>query len=171
MVYPGCMATQQGQAGEAHVVERTHGKGEAAGSSPAPGSKRSTKRVGDIAEAMVLARYIRAGQHVSIPFGENHRYDFVADDGTALVRVQVKSGRLRKGAIVFNTCSMHDHRGGPAQGYRGQIEVFAVYCPETDGVYVVPVDSVPERSASLRLLPAKNGMTTGVRMAEEFLLR
>jgi cupin superfamily acireductone dioxygenase involved in methionine salvage len=35
---------------------------------------------------------------VSIPFGENHRYDLIADDGERLLRIPVKTGRLR-GAV------------------------------------------------------------------------
>ncbi len=55
---------------------------------------------------MVLGALMRAGYFVSIPFGENHRYDLIAGKDNALYRVQVKTGRLRKGAILFACYSM-----------------------------------------------------------------
>jgi hypothetical protein len=76
--------------------------------------KRDTKSIGDLSEVMVLAALVRAGYRVSIPFGENHRYDVIADDGAQLLRIQVKTGRLRGGAINFMCSSSHQHRrSGP----------------------------------------------------------
>ena len=40
---------------------------------------RSTKAVGDQPEAAVLASPVKAGCRISIPFGENHRYDLLCD--------------------------------------------------------------------------------------------
>jgi len=51
-----------------------------------------------------MAALIRHGYLISIPYGENHRYDLLADDGTSIARVQVKTGRLLpSGSITFNT--------------------------------------------------------------------
>lgn len=74
--------------------------------------KRNTKRIGDVSEVMVLGAFIRAGYFVSIPFGGNQRYDLIAEKNNRLCRVQVKTGRFRKGAIVFACYSMHAYRGG-----------------------------------------------------------
>ena len=54
-----------------------------------------------------------AGYAVSVPFGENTRYDLVIDDGQRLARVQCKTGRLRKGAIIFKTASTYAHHRAP----------------------------------------------------------
>jgi len=43
--------------------------------------KRNTKRIGDISEAAVIWALVRMGYNISIPFGENHRYDVLIDDG------------------------------------------------------------------------------------------
>ncbi len=69
------------------------------------------------------------GYSVSVPFGENTRYDLVIDDGTRLARVECKTGRLRKGAIEFPTASSYYHHPNekPSQRhYRGQVDFFAV---------------------------------------------
>ena len=83
-----------------------------------------------------------AGFRVYLPFSENTRCDLVIDDGIGLARVQCKSGRLRKGAVLFKTCSTYAHHPHPKiakRDYAGEVEYFAIYCPETSGVYLVPI--------------------------------
>lgn len=87
---------------------------------------RDTKSVGDLSELIVALELARAGYSVSMPLGENQRYDLIIDDGDKLSRVQVKTGRLRRGAILFNTYSSHCHRKGVAcRPYTDQIDFSA----------------------------------------------
>lgn len=103
---------------------------------------------------MLLARLVQAGERVLIPFGENVRYDLVIDQDGSFIRVQCKTGRLKDGAVRFPTCSSTYHH--PAnrgisnchQGYTGQADVFGVYCPDTGGTYIVPVEDCPERQGA-----------------------
>ncbi|HEY4433318.1 MAG TPA: group I intron-associated PD-(D/E)XK endonuclease, partial [Candidatus Cybelea sp.] len=81
--------------------------------------KRNTKAVGDLSEAVVLAELIQAGYKVSLPFGEGQRYDLILDNEGVLSRVQVKTGRLRNGAILFNCYSVHADREERLRTYRG----------------------------------------------------
>lgn len=107
---------------------------------------------------------------VLMPFGDNQRYDFVIDAADGFHRVQCKTGRLRRGVIGFQTVSKSG--GGKAKGYRGQIELFAVYCPETDKVYLVPVSDVPVGQATLRVdEPANNSCVSTVRWAHDYELK
>ena len=78
-------------------------------------------------------------------------------------RIQCKTGWVENdGAyIAFKTASSYYHtRAGKTnhgrRDYRGQIDYFAVYCPDTGKVYLVPIAHVGTANASLRLLPAKN---------------
>ena len=113
-----------------------------------------------------------ADHSILLPFGENTRYDLVIDNGGNFVRVQCKTGRLRKGAIVFATTSAYGHHRNPKtarRAYEGQIDCFAVYCPENGGVYLVPAADLPSRSsAALRVEPARNGQSKGIRSAERY---
>jgi hypothetical protein len=106
---------------------------------------------------------------VSEPFGENARYDLVVDDGETLARVQCKTGRLRLGAVRFATCSSYGHHRNPGESrrtYDGQIDYFAVYCPETTSVYLVPVADVPTRNAAmLRVHAPRNDQRKRIREA------
>jgi hypothetical protein len=136
--------------------------------------RRHPKDVGDETQAMVLARLVQAGKQVLTPFGENVRYDLAIDDAGSLVRVQCKTGRLRNGVIRFNTCSYtyhHPNNRGMrvyTHDYRGQADLFGVYCPETDGVYLVPVNEVGINTGSLRVDPTQNRQVKKIRWAQEF---
>lgn len=132
--------------------------------------KRDTKRIGDISEARVLLALTEAGYRVSKPFGENCRYDLVADDGERLLRIQVKTGRLRGGVIAFNCYSSHAHRGGKMRPYFGQIEFLAVYCPQLKKVYLLPEEELTASVAHLRVSPTRNNMEKTIRWAHRFEL-
>ncbi|HXX77095.1 MAG TPA: group I intron-associated PD-(D/E)XK endonuclease [Ktedonobacteraceae bacterium] len=54
--------------------------------------------------------------------------------------------------------------------YRGDVEYFAVYSPDTDKVYLIPIDHVGTAHASLRLIPAKSSNQHGIRMAQDYEL-
>ena len=136
-----------------------------------------TKTIGDITQAMVLARLVEAGHEVLLPFSENQRYDLVVDHGDRFTRVQCKTGRLANGAVVFHTTSIALHNPSAARGdrpylrdYRGQADVFGVYCKATRDVYLVPVDDVGTRSGCLRIDPPRNNQTSRIRWARDYVL-
>ena len=100
-----------------------------------------------------------------MPFGVCHRYDMIIDDGSKLERAQCKTGHIRNGVIVFKTCNTNGFTG-KEKPYYNQADVFLIYCPDNQGYYKIPVDTVGHRSCSLRLDRPKNGQT--VRMAKDF---
>jgi hypothetical protein len=130
---------------------------------------QNTKLVGDIAEATVALAFLRGGFPVLWPFGENQRYDLVVEIRGRFFRVQCKNGRVIGGAIVFNASSVIvTPKGWSSRPYRGDADLFGVHCPQTDGVYLVPVDAVGTTQVSLRLTEPKNGRRRGVRMAADY---
>ncbi len=131
---------------------------------------RNTKRIGDISEMHVAAAFLKRGYLVSRPFGENQRYDLIIDDGERLSRVQVKTGRVRNGVILYGAVSTHGHRAHPSKPYIGQIEYLAVYCADTEKVYVVPESHLTRSLGSLRIAPPKNNMTKTIRWASDYEL-
>jgi hypothetical protein len=103
------------------------------------------------------------------------RYDLLIDDGTDIARVQCKTGRLRGGVVQFKTCSSYAHHSNPgsrrARDYLDQIDYFAVYCPETEGVYLVEIAAVQVRwNGSLRVESSRNGQQRRIRSAADFLV-
>ena len=128
------------------------------------------KAVGERSEGMVLAALLKARKVVLMPFGDNQRYDFVIDEGGVFKRIQCKTAQLKKGVLRFNTCSSQPHLAAGKRDYRGQIEAFAVYSPDLDEVFIVPVDEVGTGTGILRIEPPKNGQMKGVRMAKDYIL-
>ena len=143
-----------------------------------PPTRPHPKAIGDASAAMVMARLVQAGKKLWVPFGENNRADVVMEeeDGS-FVRVQCKTGRLRTGAVRFPTCSFtyhHPNNRGTRpymHDYRGQIDIFGVYCPETDGVYLVPLTAVGIRVGALRVQPTRNNQRKKISWAQDFELR
>jgi hypothetical protein len=132
------------------------------------------KSVGDRSTLAVILALEANGFRVYLPFSENTRCDLVVDDGIQLGRVQCKSGRLRSGAVRFNACSSYAHHPNPKvakRDYTGEIDYFGVYCRETGGVYLVPIDEVPvKRQGALRVEPARNGQVRLIRLARDYEL-
>jgi hypothetical protein len=130
------------------------------------------KTIGDRTTLAVMLALHQRGYVISVPFGENARYDLVVDDSRRLQRVQCKTGRLRRGAVVFNACSSYSHHASTRTGrrdYVDDVEFFGVYCAETGAVYLVPVAEAPRRTqCSLRVDPARNGQVRGILPAERY---
>ena len=129
-----------------------------------------TGEKGNLSEARTLAAFVAAGYLVSLPFGSGHKYDFVVDDSTRLLRVQCKTGRIKNGVLLFNAYSQSGN-GSVKMSYRGLADLFAVLNPEDGKVYLVPVDEVGVTDVSLRLVPTINRQTQGVRWAESYVLK
>jgi hypothetical protein len=114
---------------------------------------------------------VRRGYHVLVPFGVNQRYDLVIDLEGTFLRAQCKTGRLRDCVIVFSTQSIRANtRRVICRGYQGEAELFIVYCPDTDGVYVVPVETASTGHMHLRVEPTSNRQVQGINWARDFEL-
>jgi hypothetical protein len=132
------------------------------------------KAIGDRTTLAAMQALQASGYAVSVPFGENVRYDLVIDDGQRLARVQCKTGRLRQGAVRFATCSCYGHHARPLDArrdYKGQVDYFAVHCPETCSVYLIPIEDLPVRvQAALRVEPSRNHQQRFIRYAQTYEL-
>ena len=125
---------------------------------------------GNAAEAAVLAALVAADVGVLVPFGDGLSFDLAAvipPDGE-LVRIQVKSGRIRKGCVMFNTRST-DHGAGQ-RPYNGRADVIAVHVRDPHGVFVIPVDDCPLSQGALRIEDPRNNQRRGVKFAKDYTL-
>lgn len=128
-----------------------------------------TRHRGNHAEAAVLHAFLEAGLLVSVPFGGFCPYDLLVDvPHHGITRVQVKSGRVRNGCVVFNSCST-DHGSGRLD-YTGRADVFAVHAPPAPDIYVIDVEDATTRATSLRLEPTRNAQLRRVRLAADHTL-
>jgi hypothetical protein len=134
----------------------------------------TTKQKGDVSEAHVIAALLKRGLNVLMPFGDRNRYDLVVEHRGKFARYQVKTARLSRIAldsICFNTSTNSTENGNPVQRtYHGSIDYFAVYYPQTDSIYVVPVEECALRESTLRLKPSKNGQVARTKKAQDYSL-
>jgi len=126
------------------------------------------KLTGEKSEARIIAALLQEDLPVLKPFGDSQRYDLVMELDGRFLRIQCKTGRLVRGAIEFQTCSSYAHRGLGRKDYRGQADLFAVYCPDNDKTYVVPVEAVGRAKCSLRVEAARNGQRNRTRDAATY---
>jgi hypothetical protein len=132
---------------------------------------RHTVDVGLKTEAVITAQLLSRGIRVLLPCGFNHRYDLVLDLDGEFVRVQCKTGRLRKGAVHFNSESVRSNSNTALRrAYDGEAEIFMVHCADTDEIYAVPVADAPRRSVTLRVEPTANSQSDGIRWARDYVL-
>jgi hypothetical protein len=137
---------------------------------PPPRPSSHPVDVGLRSEAAIVEALLRRGYSVSVPRGSNQRYDLIVDVGR-LLRVQCKTGRLRGGAITFSTRSVRSNtRGARWRDYHGEVDYFLVFCPDTDGVYAIPIEEAARGYGCLRVAPPTNNQAKGIRWAREYEL-
>lgn len=127
----------------------------------------NSKAVGELSEAIILAHLMRKGWSVSIPFGNNQRYDMLVDTGEHILRAQCKTGRSVRGCVEFATSSKNGFTG-VRTAYADQVDIFLIYFPKTDAIYMFPAEDATATFVNLRIEPNKGGATSKIRWAEKY---
>ncbi|HEX8160948.1 MAG TPA: group I intron-associated PD-(D/E)XK endonuclease [Pyrinomonadaceae bacterium] len=124
---------------------------------------------GNSSEAVVLAEYVRAGFMVSLPFGNGASYDLVIDNGARLLKVQVKTGRLEAGCVTFNARRHPGSKYDTFSCYReGEVDVFAVWCPDNRQLYAVPAEYPSTVEGRLRIAGTRNFQEKRIKWAKNY---
>jgi hypothetical protein len=122
---------------------------------------------GNAAEAAVLNAFIERDFDVLVPFGGGHPYDLVVDLSEGLfLRVQCKTAWPHNGCPLFNSRTT-DHGRGPVS-YVGLADIFGVYFPTSQSVYVIPIQAMAGSEGRLRLEPTRNNQRRRVRLARDY---
>jgi hypothetical protein len=131
-----------------------------------------TKRKGNIGEAKVIADLLEQGIEVALPFGDSLPFDLIAvGPSLQLWKVQVKFARAYRGVIrVKNWRQSENTQHRYERIYTSaQVDVFAVYCPDTDSVYYVSQEEIGAKAAFyLRVVPTKNQQRSGVHWHKDY---
>ena len=117
-----------------------------------------------------MSRLLKSGRTLLTPVGDNERYDLVVEEDDKFKRVQVKVGRVKNGAVHFDTSSTNYTKGHWHRvKYTGQVDFFGVHCPEIDKTYLISAEEVDKLyGACLRLEETKNKQTKGIRFAKDY---
>lgn len=128
---------------------------------------------GNVAELKIAATAAELGIPVFMPLTEHGRYDLVLEIAGRLLRVQCKHAP-RKGDVIV-VCTVTNRRG--PRGFirtrytADEVDAVAVYCPDVDSCYLLPIAMVDGMSGvHLRLAPPKNGQRAAIHYADDYLL-
>jgi hypothetical protein len=112
-------------------------------------SNLSRKQRGEMAEAAFLAKAVSLGFCVSKPFGESSRYDLIVDNGSRLLRIQVKSAFYRTRGNSYKIQA----RGNDGRPYTAtEIDFLVAWVVPVDAWYVFPVDEF-QKYSQMELFP------------------
>lgn len=117
----------------------------------------NTKRKGNITELEIILAFQRLGYAVSLPYGEDEPYDFIADVGGRLIKVQAKTSRSNDDGETFKfECRnvRYNARGGNHKYYNA--DDFDYYGTSWNGqCYLVPISEC-HNSKRLRISENRN---------------
>ena len=127
------------------------------------------KAVGDHSTLAIMLALDEAGYRVAVPFGENSRYDLIIDDGVQPRGCSARPGGCGKAGQGVQPLRPPPEPQDQESRLPGEIDFFGVYCRETGGVYLIPIEEVPLRwEAALRVSPSRNGQVRGIRKAADY---
>lgn len=128
-----------------------------------------TKNKGDLGVAKAYCDLVEKGFIVLFPSTEHAPFDLVAYDGNKFIKIQVKYRRAVNGAIQIRMINWWADRNGShsKQVDKNQVDVFCVYCPDTDKCYYFKTENV-NICFSLRIDTPKNNQLKNVKFADDF---
>lgn len=131
-----------------------------------------SKEKGNIAEVIILAEFVKRGIQVSLPYGDNARYDLVADFNGKLQKIQVKycGQNTINDSVACLTASSKNHTTNKRLDvYINDIDYFAFYIKCWEICILVPISVIGNRkSVTFRKELAKNNQTKGINFVFDY---
>lgn len=121
----------------------------------------NSKDKGNIGEAIALSEFIKRGVQVSIPFGDNARYDLIADFNNKLNRIQVKycNQAISENNSIYCPCasSTNHTTNKHYTTYKNDIDYFVFYLVAWNKTLIVPIEIIEDKKTiAFRLEKPKN---------------
>lgn len=129
-----------------------------------------TKALGAQTELQCLTYLHGLGYDISIPWGDNARYDFVLDVNHKLYKIQCKtSHKEEEGVYRFNCRSTYvNSQGNRSASYAAEDVDF--FCTFIEGCcYLIPLSETSKREKVMRFVKPKNNQTKGITFAQAYL--
>jgi hypothetical protein len=130
----------------------------------------TTDQKGAIADAAIALEAMKLGIGVFRPLGDE-RYDLILDLRPRLLRVQCKSARCVRNAVIIRGYSFRRTREGYiTRGYSAsEVDAIAAYCIELDRCFLLPIELIERHPRmSLRVEPPRNNQRRGINWADDF---
>ena len=132
----------------------------------------SSHFIGEITEQQVAIEFLKLGILVSKPLVQSSRYDFIADIGHRLYKIQVKtsSPKENNSYIQFATSTSHTNTQGTLNLTYTEDDVDFFATMYENHCYLVPQKECGKRAQRLRLVPTQNGQIKGIMFAKDYHL-
>jgi hypothetical protein len=131
----------------------------------------NSKTKGNISEAKTLFEFQKRNIPVCLPWGDNERYDMIAEFNGKLNRIQVKTANEEvNGSIKCYCRSSKNHTTNKSlDTYEKDVDYFVFYNQIRDIIALVPIEEIGScKVISLRVEPTKSGQLKGIRFFEDY---
>lgn len=130
----------------------------------------STKAKGAQTELECLTYLHGLGYDISIPWGDNARYDFVLDVNHKLYKLQCKtSSKQEDGVYKFKCESIYINTSGSRKANYTENDV-DFFCTFIEGkCYLIPLNETGKKEKVMRFVKPKNNQIKGITFAQEYL--
>jgi hypothetical protein len=131
-----------------------------------------TKNKGDLGAIKAMADMTAKGWSVFVGLSEHQAFDFAAYRDGRFVRVQAKYRAVDSKGVLnvpFSTCWADRHGVHSVPIDRLAIDLFAIYCPDTEICYYVDPSLVEGGHIGLRVAPTRNSQAKRIKWANDFL--
>ena len=128
----------------------------------------SPKQKGNLTELECITAFYKLGYQCSIPYGENSRYDFIADINGKLIKIQCKTSKeIEQGVIEFSCRSSrsNNHNNLRRKYTAKEIDCFCTFW--NDKCYLIPVTEC-SINKKLRFVSPKNNQKVGISYAKDY---
>lgn len=135
----------------------------------------NSKDKGNIGEAVVLAEFVKNNIQVAIPFGDNARYDLIADFHGKLNRIQIKYCNQKiteNGSIVCPCASSTNHTTNKHYTtYENEVDYLCFYLAEWNEILIMSIEEIgSKKSINFRIEPPKNNQSINVNLVSQYRL-
>lgn len=132
----------------------------------------NSKAKGNIGEAIILAEFTKRNIQVSIPFGDNARYDLIAEFNGKLNKIQVKytSQISENNSIVCHISSSTNHTTNKHYTvYANDVDYIAIYIEPWNESILIPIsDCGKQKTFIIRKELGKNNQSKGIHLLSDY---
>ena len=131
----------------------------------------NSKTKGNISEAKTLFEFQKRNIPVCLPWGDNERYDMIAEFNGKLNRIQIKTANEEvNGSIKCYCRSSKNHTTNKSlDTYEKDVDYFVFYNQTRDIIALVPIKEIGScKVISLRIKPTKSGQIKGTRFFKDY---